>query len=165
MFNKVILLGNLTRDIELRYASSGMAIGPCGIAVNRKYKVGGESKEEVCFVDITFFGRTAEVANQYLKKGSKVLVEGRLKLEQWQDQSGNKRSKHSISVESMQMLSGQPGSGTSMPAQGGGYAQGGYSQPRPQAYAKDSKPQASPPMKEREIDVDNFEVDDTELPF
>ena len=105
MFNKVILVGNLTRDIELRYLPSGTAIGSTGIATNRKYKNQmGEQKEEVCFIDITFFGRTAEIANQYLKKGSKILVEGRLKFDQWIDQSGQKRSKHSIIVESLQML-------------------------------------------------------------
>jgi len=82
-----------------------LAIGNTGIAVNRKFKSKmGESKEEVLFVDLAFFGRTAEIANQYLRKGSKVLVEGRLKLDQWTDTSGQKRSKHSITVESMQML-------------------------------------------------------------
>ena len=105
MFNKVIMVGNLTRDLELRYAPSGTAIGNTGIATSRKFKLGtGESREEVCFVDITFFGRTAEIANQYLRKGSKVLIEGRLKYDTWDDQNGNRRSKHSITVESMQML-------------------------------------------------------------
>ena len=105
MFNKIILVGNLTRDLEVRYTASNLAIGNTGLAVNRKFKSQtGESKEEVLFIDLSFFGRTAEIANQYLKKGSKVLVEGRLKLDQWTDKSGIKRSKHSITVESMQML-------------------------------------------------------------
>lgn len=105
MFNKVILAGNLTRDIELRYLSSGTAVGSTAIATNRKYKSqSGEQKEEICFIDIVFFGRTAEIANQYLRKGSKVLVEGRLKFEQWTDGTGQKRSKHLISVETLQML-------------------------------------------------------------
>ena len=105
MFNKVVLVGNLTRDIELRYLQSGTAIGKCGIAVARKYSgANGERKEETCFIDIDFFGRTAEVANQYLHKGSKVLIEGRLKFDQWQDANGQNRSKHSISVENMEML-------------------------------------------------------------
>ena len=105
MFNKVILAGNLTRDVEVKYTGANLAIGNTGLAVNRKFKSKmGESKEEVLFVDLSFFGRTAEIANQYLKKGSKVLVEGRLKLDQWTDQSGTKRSKHSIMVESLQML-------------------------------------------------------------
>ncbi len=105
MFNKVILVGNLTKDIELRHAPSGTAIGNSGLAINRKFKKqDGSQGEEVCFIDITFFGRTAEIANQYLRKGSKVLVEGRLKYDTWEDQNGDRRGKHSIIVESMQML-------------------------------------------------------------
>ncbi|RLA73709.1 MAG: single-stranded DNA-binding protein [Epsilonproteobacteria bacterium] len=105
MYNKVILVGNLTRDIELRHSQAGMAIAKTAIATSRKFKSNtGEQKEEVCFVDITFFGRSAEVANQYLRKGSKILVEGRLVFEQWTDQNGQKRSKHSITVDIMQML-------------------------------------------------------------
>jgi single-strand DNA-binding protein len=104
MFNKIILVGNLTRDIELRYSQGGMGIAKTAIATSRKFTSNGEKKEEVCFVDITFFGRSAEVANQYLRKGSKILVEGRLNFEQWVDQNGQKRSKHSVTVETMQML-------------------------------------------------------------
>ena len=104
MFNKIILVGNLTRDIELRYSQAGMGIAKTAIATSRKFTSNGEKKEEVCFVDITFFGRSAEVANQYLRKGSKILVEGRLNFEQWVDQNGQKRSKHSVIVETMQML-------------------------------------------------------------
>jgi len=104
MFNKVVLVGNLTRDIELRYAQSGSAIANTAIATSRKFTQNGEKKEEVCFVDITFFGRSAEVANQYLRRGSKILVEGRLKFDQWVAQDGSKRSKHSVIVETMQML-------------------------------------------------------------
>jgi single-strand DNA-binding protein len=105
MFNKMILAGNLTRDIEMRNTPTGLAISNTGIASNRKFKSKtGENKEEVLFLDITFFGRTAEVAQQYLRKGSKVLVDGRLKLDQWTDANGQKRSKHSLVVESMKML-------------------------------------------------------------
>jgi len=104
MFNKIILVGNLTRDIELKYSQGGMGIAKTAIATSRKFTSNGEKKEEVCFVDITFFGRSAEVANQYLRKGSKILVEGRLNFEQWVDQNGQKRSKHSVIVETMQML-------------------------------------------------------------
>jgi single-strand DNA-binding protein len=105
MFNKIILVGNLTRAIEIRYTQGGMAIAKSAIATSRKFKSNtGEQKEEVCFVDITFFGRSAEVANQYLYKGTKILVEGRLQLEQWSDQNGQKRSKHSVVAETMQML-------------------------------------------------------------
>ena len=104
MFNKVILVGNLTRDIELRYSQGGMGIASTAIATSRKFTSNGEKKEEICFVDITFFARSAEIANQYLRKGSKILVEGRLNFEQWVDQNGQKRSKHSVVVETMQML-------------------------------------------------------------
>ncbi|MDQ1268483.1 MAG: single-strand DNA-binding protein [Campylobacterota bacterium] len=105
MYNKVVMLGHLTRDIELRYTQGAMAIANTGLATSRKFKAQtGEQKEEVCFIDITFFARSAEIANQYLRKGSKILVEGRLNFEQWSDQNGAKRSKHTIVVESMQML-------------------------------------------------------------
>ena len=105
MYNRVVLLGNLTRDIELRYTQNGTAIAKTGIATNRRYKTqAGEQKDEVCFIDITLFGRAAEIANQYLSKGRKVLVEGRLIYEQWVDASGQKRSKHSIAVDDLQMI-------------------------------------------------------------
>lgn len=105
MYNKIVLVGNLTRDIDLHITNSGTQIAKTAIATSRKFTSNGEKKEEVCFTDITFFGRSAEVANQYLKKGSKCLVEGRLMFEQWTDQqSGQKRSKHSVTVETMQML-------------------------------------------------------------
>ena len=107
MYNKIILVGNLTRDIELRYSQGGSAIAKTAIATTRKFTSNGEKKEEVCFIDITFFGRTAEVVNQYLHKGSKILVEGRLKLDTWTDKNGARKSKHSVVVESMQMLGGK----------------------------------------------------------
>lgn len=108
MFNKIILVGNMTRDIEIRYSQSGTAIASTAIATSKKFTSNGEKKEEVCFVDITFLGRSAEVANKYLHKGSKILVEGRLNFEQWVDQNTQKRSKHSVTVESMQMLDSKP---------------------------------------------------------
>ena len=105
MYNKIVLVGNLTRDIEMRFSQSGMAIAKTAIATSRKFKSNtGEQKEEVCFIDITFFGRSAEVANQYIRKGSKILVDGKLVLEQWSDQNGQRRSKHSVTVDLMQML-------------------------------------------------------------
>lgn len=105
MFNKIIIVGNLTRDVDLKYLPSGSAVSTIGLASNRKYKKqDGSQVEDVCFVDVKLFGRTAEIANQYLKKGSQVLIEGRLSLETWNDQSGAKRSKHTIIAESMQML-------------------------------------------------------------
>lgn len=105
MFNKIIIVGNLTRDVELKYLPSGSAVATIGLASNRKYKkTDGELTEETCFVDVKLFGRTAEIANQYLKKGSQILIEGRLNFESWNDANGQKRSKHTITAESMQML-------------------------------------------------------------
>jgi len=104
MFNQITLLGNLTRDIELRYTQGGVAIANCAIATSHKFTSNGEKKEEVCFIDVAAFGKTAEIMNQYLRKGSKVFIIGRLKFEQWTDNNGQKRSKHVVSVESMKML-------------------------------------------------------------
>mgnify|MGYP000451101728 CR=1 FL=1 len=105
MFNKVIFVGNLTRDIELRYTPNGAAIAKSAIASTYSYKTNtGEKKDEVCFLDFTIFNRRAEVANQYLKQGSKVLLEGRLVFEQWTAQDGTNRNKHSLRVDEMKML-------------------------------------------------------------
>jgi single-strand DNA-binding protein len=105
-FNKVILMGNLTRDPELRYTPKGMAIAKFGIAVNRVWKdEAGASKEEVTFVDIDAFGRQAETIGQYLKKGRPILIEGRLRLDTWDDkQTNQKRSKLGIVLESFQFV-------------------------------------------------------------
>ncbi len=112
-FNKVLLLGNLTRDPEVRYTPKGSAVADLGIAVNRQYTLdNGEKREEVTFVDVTFWGRTAEVAGEYLKKGRPVFIEGRLQLDTWDDkQSGQKRSKLKVIGETMQMLGSRPGDG------------------------------------------------------
>ena len=105
MFNKVIMVGNLTRNIELKYLPTGSAIAKSAIATSYKYKSTiGEQKDEVCFLDFNIFGRSAEIANQYLKKGSKVLLEGRLIYEQWTDSSGGTRGKHFLRVDAMKML-------------------------------------------------------------
>lgn len=177
MFNKVILVGNLTRDCELRYLPSGSAVCTTGIATNRKFKnQQGEQKEEVCFIDITFFGRTAEIANQYLGRGKKVLVEGRLKLDQWTDQNGGKRSKHSVTVDTLQMLdskgsnSGENNNYNQAP-QSGGYGngsqqQGGYNNSAGQSYQKPQQdyqqPQANKPASNEIPDID---IDEDEIPF
>jgi single-strand DNA-binding protein len=114
-FNKVILLGNLTRDPEVRYTPKGSAVTDLGIAVNRQYTLeNGEKREEVTFVDVTFWGRTAEVAGEYLKKGRPIFIEGRLQLDTWDDkQSGQKRSKLKVIGETMQMLGGPRSGGSS----------------------------------------------------
>lgn len=106
MLNKVLLIGNTVRPIELRYLPSGSAVAKTGLAVNRtwKDKTTGEKKDETMFIDIVIYSKLASIANQYMLKGKKVLVEGRLVLEQWVDQSGQKRSRHVIVVESFQFL-------------------------------------------------------------
>lgn len=114
MFNKIIIVGNLTRDVELRYLNTGSAVATLGLASNRRYKKqDGTPVDDTCFVDVTLFGRSAEVANQYLRKGSKVLIEGRLHYETWQDQQGMRRSKHTVIAESMQMLDSKQSQGFS----------------------------------------------------
>jgi len=155
MFNKVIIVGNLTRDIELKYAPSGTAIGSTGIASTRKFKGGdGQMKEEVLFVDITAFGRTAEVMNQYLKKGSKLLVEGRLKLDTWTDQNGGKRSKHGVTIENMTMLDSKGDN----PGGGGGYN-------APQQQAPQQTQQAAPTQQAPAQEIPSIDIDDEEIPF
>lgn len=122
-FNRVILLGNLTRDIELRHLPSGMAVADVGLAVNdRRKNQAGEWVEETSFIDVTLWGRTAEVAGQYLTKGSPILIEGRLKQETWETGEGEKRSKVKVVCERMQMVGARGGGGSG----GGGNA---YSEP------------------------------------
>jgi single-strand DNA-binding protein len=107
--NSIVLVGNLTRDPEVKYVgSNNTAVASSGIAVNRKY---GE-KEEVTFVDLTFFGKLAEIAGEYLTKGAQVAVQGRLKQESWET-DGQKRSKHVVVVENMQMVGSKKGNGKS----------------------------------------------------
>lgn len=109
MYNKLVVLGNLTKEIELKYLPTGSAVAKSSIATTHKYKIqSGEQKEEVCFLEFTIFGKGAEIANQYLKKGSKVLLEGRLIFEQWNAQDGTNRSKHSLRVDEMKMLDSKP---------------------------------------------------------
>ena len=109
-FNKVILLGNLTRDPQLSYLPSQTAVVEIGLAVNRKFKKqDGSQGEEVCFVDCQMFGKRAEVLNKYLSKGNPLLVEGRLKFDSWEGQDGTKRSKIRVMIESFEFIStGQP---------------------------------------------------------
>ena len=129
-FNKVILVGNLTRDPQMRYTANGMAVCDFGVAVNRQWKSqDGESKEEVCFIDVSAWGRTGEVVAEYKKKGDPILIEGRLQMQSWQGQDGQKRTKHAVVAEAVQFLGqrregGSPDQGRparpAQPAQGGG---------------------------------------------
>jgi single-strand DNA-binding protein len=118
-YNRVILVGNLTRDPELRYIPSGTAVSDIGLAVNDRIKRGDQWVDEVTFVDITLWGRTAEIANEYLSKGSPVLIEGRLKLDRW-EKDGQKHSKLKVVGDKLQML-GNRGEGG---AGGGGSPRG-----------------------------------------
>jgi single-strand DNA-binding protein len=104
--NKVFLMGNLTRDPELRYAPNGTAVARFGLAVNtQRAGQGDDRKEEVCFVDIVAFGRQAETASEYLSKGRPVLVEGRLQWQSWEGKDGQKRSKHEVIADRVQFMS------------------------------------------------------------
>ncbi len=141
-FNKVILLGNLTRDPEVRYTPKGSAVCDLGIAVNRVYTTdSGEKREEATFVDVTFWGRTAEVAGEYLKKGRPVFIEGRLQLDSWEDkQSGQKRSKLKVIGETMQLIGARSAGATAGPSEHGeedrtSRAAGKSSAPPPKASA------------------------------
>lgn len=111
-YNRVVLVGNLTRDVELRYTPSGTAVTDISLAVNERIKRNDQWVEEAHFFDVTLWGRTAEVAAEYLSKGSSVLIEGRLKLDRW-EQDGQKRSKIQIVGEKMQMLGSRSSGGGS----------------------------------------------------
>ena len=134
-YNKVILMGNLTRDPEVRSTSSGQTVTALGIASNRTYTVGGpggEKREEVTFIDVDFWGKRGEVIAQYLKKGDPIFIEGRLSFRQWDDKEGNKRSKLSVTGESFEFIGGKrgergPGGAEGAPRAGserGGFAGG-----------------------------------------
>ncbi len=110
-FNRVVLVGNLTRDVELRRTPQGTAVTDIGLAVNDRVKRNDEWVDEANFFDITLWGRTAEVASEFLSKGSSVLIEGRLKYETWTQEDGSKRSKVKVVGERMQMLGGRGGGG------------------------------------------------------
>lgn len=112
-FNKVILIGNLTKDPEIRYTPSGTAVANFSLAVNRRYKQGDEVKEEVCFIDIVVFGKQAENSGQYLSKGQGVIVDGRLQQRRWESDDGQKRSKHDVVAESIRFLPKRQGVGES----------------------------------------------------
>jgi single-strand DNA-binding protein len=150
-FNKVILLGNLTRDPEIRYTPKGSAVCDLGIAVNRQYTLeNGERREEVTYVDVVLWARLAEIAAEYLKKGRPVFIEGRLQLDTWDDkQSGQKRSKLRVIGENMQMLGSRPGGSAA-----GGAESGDNDRP---ARATTPPPKAAAAA--------SAEPDDDEIPF
>ncbi len=148
--NKVMLMGNLTRDPEIRYTPKGTAVAEIGLAVNRQFTAeNGEKREEVTFIDVTLWGRQAEVANEYLKKGRPVFIEGRLQLDTWDDkQTGQKRSKLKVVGEGMQLLGSRP------EGSGGGGGEGGSSRPS----------RAVPPPQKRAPDPD-LDAESDDIPF
>jgi single-strand DNA-binding protein len=122
-FNKVILVGNLTRDPQVRYTTGGTAVTDIGLAINSQWfdKQSNQKKEETTFVDVTLWGRQAEVAGEYLSKGRPVLIEGRLQLDSWDDkETGQKRSRLKVVCENMQMLGSREGGGGGGPRGGAG---------------------------------------------
>ena len=141
-FNRVILVGNLTRDPELRYIPSGTAVSDIALAVNDRVKRGDQWVDEVSFVDITLWGRTAEIANEYLSKGSPVLIEGRLRQDRW-EKDGQKHSKLKVTCDRMQMLGARDGGGGG----GGrsGRSGGGNMGDAPQYDDSDYMPAGGPP--------------------
>lgn len=138
-FNKVLLMGNLTRDPQLKYLPSQTAVAEFGLACNRKFRTAnGEDREEVTFVDVTAFGKQAEVINQYCQKGKALFVEGRLKYDQWEDKNGGgKRSKLTVVIENFQFVGGRDGAG------GGGGGGGDYSE-QGRSYEGGGAPQRAP---------------------
>jgi single-strand DNA-binding protein len=179
-----MLLGNLTRDPQMKFLPSQMAVTEFGLAMNRKFRTAaGEDREEVTFVDITAFGKQAEVINQYCTKGKPIFIEGRLKLDQWEDKNGGgKRSKLSVVVENFQMLGSRDGAGAAGGA-GGGYDPGAqtgggeYDQtPRPRTAAPAAaRPPAQRPPVTRPAPTqqppaeqpfgDEPQIDEADIPF
>ena len=160
--NKVMLIGNLTRDPEVKYTPKGSAVTDIGLAINRYYTLeSGEKREETTFVDVTFFGRNAEIIKQYCSKGKPLYVEGRLQLDTWDDkQSGQKRSKLKVIGDNIQLLGSRQGGGeggggeeySDSPRDGGGPARSSGPRPTP------------PPARPRPADPDLDPADD-DIPF
>ena len=162
-FNKVMIIGNLTRDPEIKYTPKGTAIADIGLAVNRNYTTdSGEKREEVTFIDVTLWGRVAEIVGEYCKKGRPLFVEGRLQLDTWDDKAtGQKRSKLKVVGENIQLLGSREGG-----AAGGGEHGEGRSESRSEARPQQSRPAARPasppPRPPADPDLDAPEDD---IPF
>lgn len=159
--NKVMLIGNLTRDPELRHTPKGTAVAELGLAINRVWNnEQGQRQEETTFVDVTLWGRQAEVAQQYLTKGSPAYIEGRLQLDSWDDKAtGQKRSKLKIVGEALQLLGAKGTAGGG----GGGNGGGGYSE-RPQQSRPPQQQRSGPPQGASPAPVDEYQEDD-DIPF
>lgn len=146
-FNKVLLMGNLTRDPQLSYLPSQTPVVDFGMAVNRKWtSKEGESKEEVCFVDCRAYSRLAENINKYMRKGRPLFVEGRLVYETWTAQDGSKRSKHKVHVENCQFLGGGPGAPAGAGAEAGAESQAEPDNAGQQEQANQARPKDDIPF-------------------
>ena len=167
MYNKVIMIGNLTRDIELKYLPSGSAIAKGAIATSHKYKMqNGEQKEEVCFLDFTVFGKGGEILNQYVRKGSKVMLEGRLVFEQWQAQDGTNRSRHTLRVEEFKFLDSKNdsnGGGNNYNAPQMQQPQQQYNKPVQNNY--NNNQQQGGGQNSYEQNIPTIDIDNDEIPF
>jgi len=179
MYNKVIMIGNLTRDIELKYLPSGSAIANGAIATSHKYKMqNGEQKEEVCFLDFSIFGKGGEIFNQYVRKGSKVMLEGRLVFQQWKAQDGTNRSRHALSVTEFKFLDGKSdsqdtgGNNYSAPQQQS--QQQNYNAPAQQQYNQQPQQNYNAPQQQQqnsgmnnsyEQNIPTIDIDNDEIPF
>jgi single-strand DNA-binding protein len=175
--NNCSFIGNLTRDVELRYSASGMAFAKSAIAVSHKFTSNGEKKESVLFLDFTVFGKSAETFNQYVRKGNKVALIGRLDFEQWTDNNNQKRSKHTLSVDSFEFLTPRD-TNNAQNNQNGGYSapvqqnQAQSYQPQPQnapvvqyeQQQSDGSYQATPPPQNPNTPP-SIDIDDDDIPF
>ena len=163
-FNKVMLIGNLTRDPEIKYTPKGTAIADIGLAVNRTYTTeGGEKREEVTFIDVTLWGRVAEIVGEYCKKGRPLFVEGRLQLDTWDDKAtGQKRSKLKVVGENIQLLGSREGGGAGGGGEHGESRSEGRSEGRPQQSRPASRPASPPPRPPADPDLD---VPEDDIPF
>lgn len=155
--NKVMLIGNVTRDPEVKFTPKGSAVADLGLAINRSYtNQGGEKVEEVTYVDVELWGRLAEIAGEYAKKGRPIFIEGRLRIDSWEDkQSGQKRSRLKVVGEGMQLLGSRSGGGGG----GGGDEEGGYDGPPQQKYSKPAPRPAARPAPPSSAQ------DDDDIPF
>lgn len=156
--NKVMLIGNLTRDPELRHTPKGTAVSEISLAINRNWtNEQGQKQEETTYVEVTLWGRQAEVVQQYVTKGSPIYIEGRLQLDSWDDkETGKKRSKLRVIGENFQFLSGKPG--------GGGGGPGGYTAERTQQSQAAPQQRSGPPQGASAAPVDDFQEED-DIPF
>lgn len=162
-FNKVLLMGNITRDIELKFTAGNRPVAQVGLAVNHKWKTPeGEAREEVMFVDCEAWGKTAEIIKQYFGKGRPIFIEGRLKLDTWQDkESGQNRSKHRVVIENFQFVDSKPGGGGEggSGGEGGGYRS--VSGDRGSSNAPRSTGQSSAPAANQ----GHQPIDESDIPF